>query len=102
MRRELSYRTLLLSFLAPSLAARIEYPPCEVSMPFTIRPYRRFPVYCPVTSHAGLSEGRGTIWNVSQNGWRLSDELPLRVGQSFPMTLTLPNQQSIFVAAALC
>jgi hypothetical protein len=25
-------------------------------MPFTIRPYRRFPLCCPVTYHAGLSE----------------------------------------------
>jgi len=70
-------------------------------MPFTVRPYRRFPVCCPVTYHVGLSEGHGTIWNVSQNGWRLSGELPLRVGQSFPMTVTLPNQQSIFVAAGI-
>jgi PilZ domain len=63
-------------------------------MPCTVRPFRRFPVCCPVTYHAALSEGRGTIWNVSLNGWRL-------VGQSFPMTVTLPNQRHIFVAAAV-
>jgi hypothetical protein len=41
-------------------------------MPFSIRPYRRFPVCCPVTYHAGLFEGQGIVWNLSVNGWRLS------------------------------
>lgn len=68
-------------------------------MPFTIRPYRRFPLYCPVIYYAGLSEGQGTVWNISLHGWRLSGNLPLRVGQSFPMTIMLPNERSIFVAA---
>lgn len=70
-------------------------------MPFTLRPYRRFPVCCPVTYHAGLSEGHGTIWNVSLTGWRLSGGVPLRVGQSFPMTVTLPNRRTIVVAAGI-
>jgi hypothetical protein len=39
-------------------------------MPFTIRPYRRFPVSCPVIYHAGLFEGQGIVWNLSVNGWR--------------------------------
>ena len=70
-------------------------------MPFTIRPYRRFPVCCPVTYHAGLSEGQGTVWNVSLNGWRLSGDLPLRIGQTIPLTVALSNQQRMFVAAAI-
>src|SRR5215831_9524197 len=70
-------------------------------MPFTIRPDRRFPICCPVTYHAGLSKGHGTIWNISLNGWRLSGNLPLQVGQSFPMTVTLPNRRRIDVAAAV-
>jgi hypothetical protein len=70
-------------------------------MPFTIRPHRRFPVLCSVTYHAGLSEGQGTVWNLSLNGWRLSGNLPLRVGQTVPLTLTFGNQQSMFVAAAI-
>ena len=37
-------------------------------MPFSIRPYRRFPVCCPVTYHAGLFEGHGIVWNLSVNG----------------------------------
>jgi hypothetical protein len=32
-------------------------------MPFSIRPYRRFPVYCPMKYHVGLLEGRGIVWN---------------------------------------
>ena len=38
-------------------------------MPFTLRPYRRFPVQCSVTYNAG---------NLSCNGWRLSGDLPMR------------------------
>lgn len=29
-------------------------PPCEVSMPFTLRPYHRFPVQCAVKYHTEL------------------------------------------------
>ncbi len=70
-------------------------------MPFSIRPFRRFPVLCPVTYHAGLHEGQGTVWNISLNGWRLSGDVPLRIGQAIPLTVTFPNQQSLFVAAAI-
>ena len=70
-------------------------------MPFTIRPYRRFQVCCPVTYHAGLREGHGIVWNLWVNGWRLSGDLPLRVGQTCPLTVHLPNQLSLFVAGAI-
>jgi hypothetical protein len=70
-------------------------------MPSTIRPFHLFPVCCPVTYHAGLFEGRGTIWNLSLNGWRLSGDLPLRVGETCSFTIHLPNHQSIYGAAAI-
>ena len=70
-------------------------------MSFIIRPYRRFPVHCPVSYNAGTSQGLGTVWNFSVNGWKLSGDVPLRVGQMCPLTVTLPNQESIFVAAAI-
>jgi PilZ domain len=70
-------------------------------MPFSIRPYRRFPVCCPVTYHAGLSKGHGTVWNLSLNGWRLSGDMPLRLGQTCSLTITLPNHQRLFVAGAI-
>ena len=41
-------------------------------MPFTLRPYRRFPVQCSVTYNAGPFQGQGTAWNLSCTGWRLS------------------------------
>jgi hypothetical protein len=66
-------------------------------MPFSIRPYCRFPICCPVTYHAGLSEGQGTIWNLSCTGWRLSGDLPMRPGQTLSLTVTLPNEQGIEV-----
>ena len=30
-------------------------------MPFSLRPYRHFPVQCSVTHHAGPFQGQGTI-----------------------------------------
>src|SRR5262245_53404016 len=70
-------------------------------MLFSIRPHRRFPVFCPATYHSGLNKGHGTVWNVSLNGWRLSGDLPLRIGQSFPMTVALQDQESVFIAAGI-
>lgn len=37
-------------------------------MPFSIRPYRRFPVQCFVTYNAGPFQGQGTVWNLSCTG----------------------------------
>jgi len=66
-------------------------------MPFTIRPYCRFPVQCAVTYSAGLFQGKGTAWNLSCTGWRLSGDLPMRPGES----LTLSNEQHITVPEAV-
>ena len=35
------------------------------------------------------------------NGWKLSSDLPLRVGQTCSLTVNLPNQESIFVTAVI-
>jgi hypothetical protein len=70
-------------------------------MPFTIRPFRRFPVCRPVTYHVGDFEGVGTVWNVSPRGWRFAGDLPLRVGEVCSLTVTLPTYQSVYVAAAI-
>jgi hypothetical protein len=70
-------------------------------MPFTLRSFRRFPVCCPITYQCGDFEGHGTVWNLSCSGWRLSGDLPMRPGEILSLTVTLPNQQSIFVAAAI-
>jgi hypothetical protein len=68
-------------------------------MPFLIRPSRRFPVCCPVTYQCGLFEGHGTVWNVSLTGWRFSGNLPLRIGEVCSLTVNLPTQETISVAA---
>ncbi len=70
-------------------------------MPFTLRPYRRFPVQCAVTYHAGLFQGLGTIWNLSCSGWRLSGDLPMRPVEILSLTVTLPNEQCIVVPEAI-
>ncbi len=70
-------------------------------MPFTIRPFRRFSVQCPVSYHAGSSQGQGTLWNFSVNGWKLSGDVPLRVGQMCSLTVNLPDEPSFIVSAAI-
>jgi hypothetical protein len=64
-------------------------------MPFTIPPYRRFPVQCAGTYNAGPFKGKGTVWNLSCSGWRLSGDLPMRPGETPSLTVTLPNEQRI-------
>jgi hypothetical protein len=66
-------------------------------MPFTIRPYRRFPVQCSVSYNAGPFQVQDTIWNLSCTGWRLSGDLPMRPGETLSLTATLPNEQRIEV-----
>jgi hypothetical protein len=70
-------------------------------MPFPIRPYRRFPVQCVVIYQAGPFPGYGTVWNLSCSGWRLSGDLPMRLGETLSLTVTLPNQQHIEVSEAV-
>ena len=70
-------------------------------MPFSIRPYHRFPVCCPMTYQCGLFEGYGTMWNLSLAGMRFSGNLPLRVGEVCSLTVNLPTQETIYVAAGI-
>lgn len=70
-------------------------------MPFTIRPFRRFPVQCSVTYHAGPFQGQGTVRNLSCTGWRLSGDLPMRPGETISLTITLPNEQRIEIPEAV-
>jgi hypothetical protein len=70
-------------------------------MPFSIRPYRRFPVQCAVTYNAGPFQGQGTIWDLSCTGWRLSGDLPMRPGEALSFTVTLPNEQRIEISDAV-
>lgn len=70
-------------------------------MPFSIRPFRRFPVQCSVTYNAGPFLGQGTVWNLSCTGWRLSGDLPMRPGETLSLTVTLPNEQHIEVPEAI-
>ena len=70
-------------------------------MPFSIRPFRRFPVQCSVTYNAGPFQGQGTVWNLSCAGWRLSGDMPMRPGETLSLTVTLPNEQRIEVLEAV-
>jgi len=70
-------------------------------MPFTIRHYRRFSEYCPVTYQTGLFEGHGTASNLSLDGWRFSGNLPLRIGEVCSLTANLSIDQRVYVAAGI-
>ena len=70
-------------------------------MSFLIRPSRRFPVCCPVTYHHTDFEGQGTLWNLSLTGWRFSGNLPLRVREVCSLTVHVPNEPPIYVAASI-
>lgn len=70
------------------------------SMPFVIRPYRRFPVQCLVSYSSGPFSGVGMVWNLSLTGWRLSGDLPMREGEMLSLCVTLPNKQKIKVPEA--
>jgi hypothetical protein len=70
-------------------------------MPFTLRPSRRFPECCPVTYQCGLFEGHGIVWNLSLSGWRVSGNLPLRIGEVCSLTVNLPSEPPIYVAAGV-
>ena len=70
-------------------------------MPFSIRPYQRFPVQCSVTYNAGPFQGQGTVWNLLCTGWRLSGDLPMRPGESLSLTVTQSNKQHIEVPEAV-
>ena len=70
-------------------------------MPFSIRPFRRFPVQCSVSYNAGSFQGQGTVWNLSSAGWRLSGDLPMRPGETLSLTVTLPNELHIEVPEAV-
>src|SRR5215216_3406031 len=70
-------------------------------MPFTIRPFVRFAVSFPLTYHVGYFQGRGTVWNLSSSGCRLSGDLPLRLGEICSLTVPLPHRRRIYVVAAI-
>ena len=70
-------------------------------MAFTLRLYQRYPIHCSVTYNAGSLQGQGTVWNLSLSGWKLSGDLPLQVGQLCSLTVNLPNEESVVVAAAI-
>ena len=70
-------------------------------MSFLIRPSRRFPVCCPVTYQCGDFERHGTVWNLSLTGWRFSGNLPLRIGEVCVLTVNLPTQETLDVAAGI-
>jgi hypothetical protein len=56
---------------------------------------------CPVTYQCGLFEGHGTVWNLSLTGRHFSGNLPLRVGEVCSLTVNLPTQETLYVAAGI-
>jgi len=70
-------------------------------MAFSTRPFRRFPMQCSVTYNAGPFQGQGMVWSLSCVGWRPSGDLPMRLGETLSLPVTLPNEQCIEVSQAV-
>lgn len=70
-------------------------------MALVLRPYRRFPVVSPVTYEHWFREGEGIVWNLSPTGWRLSGTLPLQLGDVCSLTVMLPTNKPVSVAAGI-
>jgi len=70
-------------------------------MPFSIHPFLRFPVHCSVSYNASPFQSRGAVWNCSCTGRPLSGDLPMRPGETFSLTVTLPNMQRLDGPGAL-
>ena len=73
----------------------------EAPVPYTLRLYQRFPVHCAVTYHAGPFEDKAQSGISRVSTWRLSGDLPMRPGETLPLTVTLPNNQRIEVPEAV-
>jgi hypothetical protein len=71
----------------PLFATLLQDASHEASTPFSIRAYRRIPVYCQVNYHASLREDHGIVWNLSMNGWRLPGDVLLADGTNVSHTL---------------
>ena len=41
------------------------------------------------------------VWNLSVSGFRFSGDMPLQVGETCSLTVTLPNQQPVYVMAGI-
>jgi hypothetical protein len=48
-----------------------------------------------------LFEGHGTVWNVPPDGWRVSGDLPLRIGEVCSLTVNLAINQRVYVPAGI-
>jgi len=70
-------------------------------MPYVLRPDRRFPVVASVTYDHWFQEGTGTVWNLSNSGWRLSGTLRLECGDVCSLCVMLPTYKTIAVAAGI-
>lgn len=70
-------------------------------MAFVLCPYRRFPVVIPATYEHWFQEGQGIVSNLSPTGGRLSGDLPLALSDICSLTVMLPTNKSISIAAGL-
>ncbi len=70
-------------------------------MAYVFRPYRRFPVFCPVRYEIRLRNGYGTVTNLSPRGWRIHGDVPLKPGDVCSMTVRLATRKWVSVSAGI-
>lgn len=66
-------------------------------MPYRFRSHHRFAVSLPLTYEQGFHETRGTAWNLSSVGWRISGDRSLHPGDVCSLRVVLPTSQHVTV-----
>ena len=54
-----------------------------------------------MTYEVGLSQGKGTVWDISLSGFRFSTDSLLHPGQVCSLTVELPTNETVRIAAAV-
>ncbi|MGQ0809957.1 MAG: PilZ domain-containing protein [Nitrospiraceae bacterium] len=60
---------------------------------FGLRTYRRFAVRCFLHYVGERFHAKGTVWNLSQNGWRVDGDQPVQSGSTLALCVYLPGQE---------
>lgn len=64
-------------------------------MQFVIRTYQRFSVHCRVNYRSNGLVGRGRVWNLSRNGWRVDGDCGILPGDKLILCVYLPSREGL-------
>jgi len=70
-------------------------------MAYVLRPYRRFPAFCPVRYENRFHSAHGTVTNLSPRGWRIHGDARLQAGDVCSMKVRLATGKWVSVSAGI-